>query len=426
MKKRISKFRLGKLFYNDKFVMCFSFALAFILWLYVASTTQEASVFTVTDIPVSLPELTHDLKYFNINDIRAEVRISGNALVVATVTSDDIYITAADTSFITSPGNYTLDLVPKKSGMKTDYSFESTPSPSSMNVYVDTQLEREFPITDKIIVSSVDENAYVSTTTLSQQTVKVSGAGSVVQSIAQVCAEYEFTSPLTQTTVVNAPLVFYDEDGKKIDTRYITSDITRVDATVPILKAVTVDITPSVANLPETLHIADRIHVTPSSVKIAVPNSVSTANLEVLTSDIDFSEVSLSNNTFETKLTIPSGCKVIDGTEKAEVKFDMTDMTLKTLTLSDFSVINEGTEQSTSVSAKSLSITLIGSKEQLASLTASNVTAVIDMSQKSSNFVGMAEMAVTVNLNSKFDLCWVYGSYTVSVTASRKSENSSE
>ena len=90
MKKKISKFRLGKLFYNDKFVMCFSILMAFIFWLYVSSTTQEASVFTVTDIPITLPELTHELKYFNADGLKAEVRISGNALVVATVLNPDL------------------------------------------------------------------------------------------------------------------------------------------------------------------------------------------------------------------------------------------------------------------------------------------------------------------------------------------------
>lgn len=420
MRKRISNFRLGKLFYNDKFVMCFSILLAFVLWMYVSSTTQEASVFTVTDIPVSLPELTHDLKYFNTDNVKAEVRISGNALVVATVTSDDIYITAADTSFITSPGTYTLDLVPKKSGMKTDYSFESTPSPSSMNVYVDRQAEREISITDKIIVSSVDESSYASATVLSQQTVKVSGAESVVNSIAQVCAEYEFKSSLSQTTVVNAPLVFYDEAGKKVDTKYITSDITKVDATIPILKVVTVDITPSIINMPDTLDISNRITIEPSTVKLAVPNN--TNAVEVLTENIDFSTVTIPNNEFDVALLIPSGCRNIDGTETVKVNFDMTDITVKTLTLTNFNIINEGADQSTSVSTKSLNVTMMGEKEQLASITASNVTAVIDMSLKASNFIGLAEMPVTININSKFNACWAYGNYTVNVNAVRKSD----
>ena len=422
MRKKISNFRLGRLFYNDKFVMGFSILLAFIFWLYVSSTTQEASVFTVTDIPVSLPELTHELKYFNAQDIKAEVRISGNALVVATVTSDDIYITANDTSFVTSPGNYTLDLVPKKSGMKKDYTFDSSPSPSSVNVYVDRQAEpREIEITDKIKVSSVDEGSYASTTLLSQQTVKVSGAESVVNSIAQVCAEYEFKSALSQTTVVTAPLVFYDSSGNKVDTRYITYDIAKVDATVPILKLVNVDIIPSITNMPDTLNISDKITVDPPTIRLAVPNNVSGIT-GVSTENIDFSKVTADNNTFEVGLSIPSGSKNIDGTEKATIKFDMTDMETKTFSVTNFNVINEGDDQSTSVSTKSLNVTLIGSKDQLPNITASNITAVIDMSAKAPNFIGMAEMPVSIKINSKFNSCWAYGSYTVNVTSSRKSE----
>jgi len=425
MKKKISKFRLGKLFYNDKFVMCFSILLAFIFWLYVASTTQEASVFTVTDIPVTLPELSHELKYFNADGIKAEVRISGNALVVATVTSDDIYITASDTSFITQPGNYTLDLVPKKSGMKMDYSFDSTPSPSSLNVYVDRVAEpREIEITDKIKVSSVDENSYASATMLSQQTVKVSGAETIVNSIAQVCAEYEFKSTLSQTTVVSAPLVFYDSDGNKIDTKYITSDIVKVDATVPVLKIVTVDIAPSVTNMPDTLNISDRIKTEPSVIKLAVPHNMSNIT-EVFTENIDFSKVSLTNNTFETAVTIPSGSRNIDGTETVKVTFDMTDISTKTLSLTNFSVINESIDRSTSVTTKSLTIKMLGTKEQLASISSANVTAVVDMSAKASSFIGMAEMPVTININSKFDKCWTSGAYTVDVTSVKKSEESS-
>ena len=416
MRKKISNFRLGKLFYNNKFVMGLSILLAFIFWLYVSSTTQEDSVFTVTDIPISLPELTHELKYFNTQDIKAEVRISGNALVVATVTSDDIYITASDTSFITSPGNYTLDLVPKKSGMKKDYTFDSSPSPSSMNVYVDRQAEpREIEITDKIKVSSVDENSYASTTLLSQQTVKVSGAESVVNSIAQVCAEYEFKSTLSQTTVVTAPLVFYDS--------LITYDTAKVDATIPILKLVNVDIIPSITNMPDTLNISDKINVEPSTIKLAVPNNASNIT-GVSTENIDFSKVDLSNNTFEVGLSIPSGSKNINGTEKATITFDTSDMETKTLAVTNFNVINEGDDQTTSVSTQSLNVTLIGSKDQLSSITASNITAVIDMSAKAPNFIGMAEMPVSIKINSKFNRCWAYGSYTVNVTSSRKSETS--
>ena len=151
-----------KLFYNDKFVMFFSILVAFISWISVASTTQESSVFTVTGIQINLPELADNMRYFNGEDIKAEVKISGNALVVTNVTKDDIYVTAADVSFINAPGEYTVDLVPRKSGVKTDYSFVSSVSPSSINVFVDRYEEgRVIPITDKVSVNSVAPSRYV-------------------------------------------------------------------------------------------------------------------------------------------------------------------------------------------------------------------------------------------------------------------------
>ena len=178
-----------KLFYNDKFVMIFSILVAFASWLYVSSTTQESAVFTVTDIPVNLPELSDELRYYNAQDLKAEVKISGNALVVTSVTAEDIYITASDTSHITKPGKYTMDLVPKKSGIKTDYSFVSSVTPSSVDVYVDGYKERTFPIIGKIDVQASSDSLYIAQPVLAQQSLKLTGASSVIDSISYVNAE---------------------------------------------------------------------------------------------------------------------------------------------------------------------------------------------------------------------------------------------
>ena len=71
MKGTKSKFSIGKLFYNDKFVMLFSIVLAFILWINVSATSQETRYLTVTDIPVSLPELGNDLHFFGTDNLFA-------------------------------------------------------------------------------------------------------------------------------------------------------------------------------------------------------------------------------------------------------------------------------------------------------------------------------------------------------------------
>ena len=421
MKKTRSRLSFGKLFYNDKFVMIFSVFVAFVMWIIVSTTSQESTIFTITDIPVTLPELSNDLKFFNTDDLKAEVKISGNAIVVASVTNSDIYIAPSDTSKITEPGVYTLNLVPKKSGLKTDYNFESTVSPSKIDVYVDRYAEREINIVDKIDVSSVDPSFYASTTILSNQTVKITGAESVVNSIAEVDAEYKFDSTLSQTTTVNAPLVFYDASGNQVKSEYITSDITSVDATIPVLKLKTVDIVPNIINMPQSLEFdSSRIKVSPSTIDIAAPDDIIDTIESVSTSEIDFSKINLKNNKVTATLIMPSGCKNLNKISSVDVEFDLSGMTTKTLTVDKFTVINESSDRKPTVSTKSLDVTLIGLKDQIDKITSANITAVIDMQQKN-NFVGFVEMPVTININSKFSSCWVYGSYTADVNVIRNS-----
>lgn len=414
MKIKKNKITLGKLFYNDKFVMCFSVLVAFFLWLAVSGTTQENAIFTVTEIPINLPALSNDLRFFtSTSDITAEVKISGNTLIVANVTNSDIYITASDISNVTEPGNYKLNLVPKKTGIKTDYTFESTVAPSSIEVYVDRYAEKEIPITDRIDVSSIDTESYAATTTLSQQYIKVSGAESVVNSIAEAAAEYTFTGTLSETTTVDANIVCYDMLGHRIDTTYITLETNYVSATVPILKIKELEIIPAFVNAPDTF-VQDKscITVSPATVQIAVPAD---SEIESISTDpIDLSKVTTTANSYTVNLIIPSGCKNLNQISKANVLFERNMISTKKVTLSKFTVINASTEKNTAVSTKSIEITLVGEKQQINMINNSNLTAVVDMSQKAS-FTGFAEMPVTISINSKFPFVWVTGSYEVDV-----------
>ena len=414
-----------KLFYNDKFVMFFSVLVAFIAWIYVASTTQESTIFTVTDIPIHLPELTDDLRYFNGEDMKAEVKISGNALVVTSITKDDIYITADDISFIHSPGSYTIDLVSKKSGVKTDYSFESSVSPSSINVFVDRYEEgKVIPITDKVSVNSVAPSSYASQTVLSRQSVKISGAESIVNSIAEVDAEYTFLSTLSETTVVKAPLKFYDSHGDVVSSKYITADITEVDATVQILDVIHVPIEPKILNVPNTLTLEEGfVTVEPATIELAVnKNDNVTA---VSTSAIDFSQVTMDKNVFTVPLELSSGYRNINSVEQATVTFDMSQMAEKSLTLSqaNFVIRNQGANQNAAVANQSLTVKVLGPKARVNILTATSVTAIIDMSDKSTITEGYVERPVTLMFKEPFTGCWMEGNYTVNVRITPKKPN---
>ncbi len=426
MKGTKSKFSIGKLFYNDKFVMLFSIILAFILWVNVSVTSQETRYLTITDIPVSLPDLGNDLQFFGAEDQTAEVRISGNSLVVASVTSSDIYITAADTSKLTSPGKYTVDLVPKKGSVKTDYTFESTVKPSKIDVFVDRYDEREFAITDKIDVGSTAQGHYAATTVLSRQSVTIKGAKSIIDSIAEVDAVYSLTDPVSETKTVEAAIVLADKNGNAIQSDYITVDISTVTATIPVLTIKTVDIVPSIINAPDSfVYDSSMVSIEPSSIEIAVPPEEINTITSIRTEDIDISRISLTNNTLnDVGLNIPSGVRNLGQITTADVTFDKTKLASKNFKIEKFTVINESENRKTTVSTKFITVTMIGEKEQINSLTASNITAVVDMSSKGS-FSGNGSMPVTISVNSKYSFCWAYDSYEVDVSVADTSAESS-
>ena len=422
MRKITSKLSF-RLFYNDKFVMIFSILVAFASWLYVSSTTQESNVFTVTDIPVNLPELSDELRYYNAENLKAEVKISGNALVVTSITPDDIYITASDTSHITKSGQYTIDLVPKKSGIKTDYSFISSVTPSSVDVYVDGYKEKTLPIIVKIDVQAGKDSLYIAQPVLAQQSVKLTGASSVIDSISYVNAEYKFSQPISETTVVKAKLKYYDSSGDEVTSSYIKSDITEVNATVSVLTVKELKIQPIITNMPEYLTLDESvIKVEPSTIKIAVPTSASIN--EITTEPVDFSQVDLENNKFNVKINIPTGYKNIDGTESADLIFDTSNMTSKSIAITNIQMINKGLNQNASVVTKTLNINVIGPKTKLNTLTASNITAIVDLAEKSTLTSGIVEMPVSIIFNQNYSDCWVTGSYTVTISFSTKSEAS--
>ena len=425
MKGTKSKFNIGKLFYNDKFVMLFSAILAFIIWVNVSLTSQETRYLTVTDIPITLPELGNELKIFGSEEQNAEVRISGNSLLVASVTSSDIVITAADTSQLSSPGKYQLALVPKKGSVKNDYNFESTVRPSKIEVYVDRYAEKEIPITDKIDVSAVDKEHYAATTKLSRQTVTVKGAETVINSIVSADAEYSFTGSISTTQNVEASIILKDSNDEQVDMTYISMDEPTVSATVPILEIKTVKIVPSFTNAPESFEYdSSMISIEPSEIQIAVPDDVTDNITPIRTEDIDLSQIDMNNNRANVNLLIPAGTRNLSQMTMASVSFDKNEMTTKQIILKDFTIINESENRKTKVTTKSLAVKVVGSKDQINNLNASNLTAVVDMSSKVS-FSGLGSMPVSISINGRFPQCWSYGTYEVDVNVTDTSQNNS-
>ena len=50
----VKRFSIGKLFYNNKFVLVFSIVTSFIIWIAVSSSDSKGHPITISDIPISI------------------------------------------------------------------------------------------------------------------------------------------------------------------------------------------------------------------------------------------------------------------------------------------------------------------------------------------------------------------------------------
>lgn len=426
IKKMKNKFG-SKLFYNDKFVMVFSILVAFCSWLYVSAVNPKDTTETISEIPISLPELGNDLHYYNAEEPSATVKISGNPLVVYNVQRSDIIVTAADVSFITEPGEYNVKLVCKKGSVKEDYSFVSQIEPSSIKVQVDKNEEKTFSITKDVKANSQSDSYYLAQPKISQTAVKVSGPATIINSITEVRAEYTFPELLTTTTKVKVPLHFYDSDGKEVKSTYMKADTSEVEITQTVNRMKTLKIEPEIINMPENLSFDEAfISVAPDSARLAMSD---TADLSSLKTDaIDFRQVTPENNTFTVPVTIPTGAQNIDGVTMAEVHFDTSDMTMKSFILpkDNIALLNLGSEQTASITTQSLEIKVVGPKSKISTMKLSDIKASVDMSEKSTITNGIAEMPLRIEFSKGYQDCWSQGSHSISITFSPKVKASTE
>ena len=410
-----SKFSFSKIFYNDKFVMLFSVIVAFCIWVALPGNTEDTAYSYIKDIPISIPEIGNDLKVFYMNKDTASVRVSGNSLILRSLSKDDIEITPDDSlNEIQSADEKTVKLVAKKGSIVNDYSIiAGSIDPEEITVFVDREEEADISLTYKLN-ASIAENYHNDGVTLSKKTVHLKGAQSIIQKIKSAVAVCEYDGELNKTVNIEAPIKFYDDQNNEIDNiyferKYIEADASTVNAKITVLKLKKLNIEPNIINAPNSFDPDSGImSIEPSTVEIAVPNDETTEIDSVTTKEIDLSKVSPTNSEFDVELVLPSGVRLMnEDVTSAKVTFDAEKLESKIFTVNNIYAVNKAAGKKTTVTTKSISVTIVGEKEQLSQLKATDMTAIVDMSS-SASLSGSITLNAQIKLNEKDDSCWTY------------------
>ncbi|MDR1627430.1 MAG: hypothetical protein LBR79_01490 [Oscillospiraceae bacterium] len=411
------KFSLAEIFYNNKFALAFSVVLSFIIWAVISANDTEGRPVTVSDIPVSLslPEnaLQDGLRIFSGQNIKAQIDITGNRLIVGQVSKNDIQVVATQSiNAITSPGNYTLELTAKKAGIRSDYEFASAVKPAFITVMVDRYREAEFTIETDVKFSANPEY-FVGSVVLSQPKVLLSGPETEISRIKKVVVKGDVSNELTSTYNFKAPILLFDAYGGVISSETIIYSVSEVDVTIPVLMRKKVPIKANFVNRPKDLNVDNMVKITPADFEIAGPGDIISGVEKIELPAVNFNEIGAKNTEFDLQVNMPQGCRSLDSNYTVKLKLDLPKLKERTFWVTNFSFINAPEGKSSSVYNEGINVKIVGPSYKVSSIKASDLVAQIDL-KNDTNLQGHMEMPVTINIQGYTEV-WLYGEYSVNI-----------
>ena len=411
-----------RLMQKNYVIFIFAVVISLTIWIYMSfNSTSINTTFTIRDIPIQI-ELSEEsrnlgLQVFPSGETKASVTVSGNRTVLGLLNENDINVTAAAGSINSPDNNVTLSVSATKRSSRSNFEINSV-SPSTITVTVDYYKESDFQIQDGVVFYL--EDGYYGSTSLSVNTVKISGPQTDVLKIKKVKAVATIPNKLSKSTEVDAGLLLYDENNNELSQKTLHLSVESVKANVTVLPEKTVSVEPVFQNKPEGLEITnDMIKISPSEIQLAGPSDTIEKLSSVKLEPIDFSGIKNEKVDFDNLgIVIPESCKSINNYTTAKVTLDLSKLSSKTFTVDKFVVEGLSDNYSYTVTSKSIDVVVIGYKDDLDKITAKQITAVIDTSNAAGK-TGSVEMPVTFRFEGATS-CWAYGTYQANITITEK------
>ena len=185
---------------------------------------------------------------------------------------------------------------------------------------------------------------------------------------------------LSESKLTAGTLLLYDRDGNPLSKNLLTFDTENIEVTVPILKKATLPLKLEFAGLPEGLDSSIfKYTLAHPSINIAGPGAKIDNMSELIIGYLNIPKEFRLGGEYTFDVNLEKGFLNLDNITKVTVSFDTSALAAKTLTVNDIRLINAPQNYNVKIeTARLYDVTIIGPKDEIATLTSSSVVAQIN------------------------------------------------
>ncbi len=392
---------------------------AILLWLTIINVIDPSEPKTISGIPVELlnQEALTDRGYtFQvIEGNTVAITVTGPKSKIDTLTATD-FVAYADISKISELSDYVdIEVKCTKSGISQS-NLTIDLRNDTVKIDIENRESRTMDV-DVNIIGTPAAGYAIGEYDVSPMSIKLTGAESIIQSIARVEAEYDINGASLDVSE-NLELKLFDEDGNELskDGLTLSRDTVRVKIPLLIKKVVPVNYAHS-GTVREGYKIAKMTCSIESAVIAGSADAVDAiSSIDLPAELINVSDI-YEDATYSVRIShyIPSSVKLISDAIISEVVVDVEPLVTKKIDVpvSNITIENKNNSYKYEFAKKSISVTYTGLSADIENITATGIKASIDAT-------GLEKGANTVKvLFENANNCTVVGEYTIDVNVSR-------
>ncbi len=418
----MKKLDFGQIFQSRRLLMIFSLVMGVLSWMFVVIFVDNEIPWEFKGVPVDVyaeEELLSINSLRIVEDPQAEVTVvvEGGRIVVGGLEEGEIR-SVADLEGSSTPGDYAVKL---KNVLTANQNYVVREiKPSTVNVRVDRITTKRFEVKMDIDGPQVPDGYLNAGTTISPRAVEVTGPEADISRIAQCIVSASFSGrPLTENQTIRSEIKLFDEEGHEIPKDRLTMESDSANVTVQVLKQKRLPLRFEYLNMPSGFPRDDlRFEMTDNSILVAGPEEVVDSYEELQIGYVDLSEVTPGFvQVFD--ISLPTGFISVENLRSVGVSFGGEGLTEAYFNVSQITPVNVPINYDVTINTTQLfGVRIIGSSEVMETLTAKDIVAEIDFSERELS-TGSSSLPVSISVPGR-KLAWAVGEYAAVVTIDEK------